>query len=355
MDSKTRVMRSLDFGKVDRIAKFDGYWQEFAILCRSHLGLSDAVDLYDYFGIDIAITSPDESPYPSMFELISENSSGGKLIRNKYGTMEKSREGASFTEEIDHIIKEHKDLDRFPFEDPRSDMRYEQFISQVERAQAKARCVFGKIGGPFIRSTFIRGQTEYLMDIAGDEEFAKELASRVADFLLEVGKQELLRTTLGETGIWIYDDMGCNKGPMMSPRSFERIFYPLYKKMVAGLKKAGAKIVGLHSDGDIRLILDMLVDAGIDCINPVEPRAGMSIVELKKRYGRKLGYIGGMCNSDVLVNGPVKRIIHQASEIIEQAQDGGVVIGAHSIGPDVPIENYLAYMKCVNDIGIMHS
>jgi len=242
-------------------------------------------------------------------------------------------------------------LDRYPFEDPRLDTRYENFIEQVWKEKAKGRCVFGKIGGPYIRSTFIRGQVNFLMDIAGDEGFARELASRVGDFLVEIGKEQIKRADLYDTGIWIYDDMAYNHGPMMSPRAFERIFYPIYKKMVRELKEAGANKVGLHSDGDIRPILDMLIDAGIDLINPVEPKAGMSVKELKKKYGNRLAYVGGMCNADVLVNGPKERIIRQTMEIIEAARDGGVIIGAHSIGPDIPVENYLAYIQCVEENG----
>ena len=242
-------------------------------------------------------------------------------------------------------------MDRYPFEDPRLDTRYENFIEQVWKEKAKGRCVFGKIGGPYIRSTFIRGQVNFLMDIAGDEGFARELASRVGDFLVEIGKEQIKRADLYDTGIWIYDDMAFTHGPMMSPRAFERIFYPIYKNMVRELKEAGANKVGLHSDGDIRPILDMLIDAGIDLINPVEPKAGMSVKELKKKYGNRLAYVGGMCNADVLVNGPKERIIRQTMEIIEAARDGGVIIGAHSIGPDIPDENYLAYIQCVEENG----
>lgn len=106
-------------------------------------------------------------------------------------------------------------------------------------------------------------------------------------------------------------------------------------------KKAGAKKVCLHSDGNIMPLLDMIIEVGIDAINPVEPRSGMSISNFKKKYGSKLGYIGGICNSDVLVNGPAERIRKQAEEILDVAGNGGVIIGAHSIGPDISVENYI--------------
>lgn len=348
MNSKERVLKTLNYEKADHIAMFDEYWPEFEEKCKQELGLDANTKLVDYFGVDIAIVEPDECPYPHLRELLSINEDC-TVARNGWGVIERTRKGAYFSEELDFLIKSCDDLKKFPFESPEIDERYQRFIKKVEAEKAKGRCVFGKIGGPYIRSTFIRGQTNFLMDVASDEGFARELAFRIGDFLMQVGKEEIVRGNLYDTGIWISDDMAYNLGTMVSPKSFEKIFYPIYKRMVTEFKKMGVAKVGLHSDGDIRPVLDMLVDVGIDLINPVEPKAGMSIKELKTKYGKKLAYVGGMCNADVLVNGPEERIKKQTSEIIELAQDGGVIIGSHSIGPEVPVNNYLTYIQCIRN------
>lgn len=350
MDSKERVMRSLDFLPVDRIARFDGFWPEFEKILIQEQGLAAQTDLLDYFGIDIAIATADETPYPSMWEILEEKDDHF-LIRSKYGVLVRGRRGAYSEEELEYTIQVPEDLERHPFESPHKPERFADFEEYVKKEKAKGKCVFGKVGGPFIRSTFMRGKENFLLDLAGDPEFAAELVQQLGDFLLEVALEELRRGELYDTGIWIFDDMGYNNGPLFSPKTFETIFLPVYRKMVSTLKKAGAKKVCLHSDGDIRLLLDMLIDAGIDAINPVEPKANMDIVELKAKYGKKLAYIGGMCNSDVLKNGPAERIEAQARRIIEAAQDGGVIIGSHSIGPDIPTENYFCYDSFVNKNG----
>ncbi len=276
MNSKERVLKTLNYEKTDHIALFDQYWPEFEDKCKQELGLNPNTNLVDYFGIDIAIVEADECPYPHFREVLSTNGDY-TVTRNGWGAIERTRKGAYFSEELDFLIKSYEDLKKFPFESPAIDSRYQRFVMRVEDEKAKGRCVFGKIGGPYIRSTFIRGQINFLLDVASDEGFAKELASRIGDFLLQVGKEEIVRGNLYDTGIWIYDDMAYNHGTIISPRSFERIFYPIYKKIVTEFKQMGVAIVGLHSDGDIRPVLDMLLDAGIDLINPVEPRAGMSI------------------------------------------------------------------------------
>ncbi|MEK7397285.1 MAG: uroporphyrinogen decarboxylase family protein, partial [Candidatus Poribacteria bacterium] len=191
------------------------------------------------------------------------------------------------------------------------------------------------------------GKTSFYEWKNTDPEFAKALADRVADHIAEIGKESLRRGDLYDTGLWIYDDMGSNLQPLMSPKSFEKIFLPGYRRMVKAFKSAGAAKVIMHSDGNIEPLLDMIIDAGIDGINPVEPKAGLNIPRLKAKYGKKLAYIGGMCNANVLPFGTYADIEAQAGEIIECAKDGGVAIGAHSIGPDISVKNYMHYHEFV--------
>ncbi len=345
MTSKERVMTALNFQRPDRIPRFDNFWSEFKDECIKELGLSKDVDLTDYFGIDIAIAVADETPFPTKREVISEDKNY-RIERDSWGRVIRTARSAYFYEELDVSIKNRSDLEKAVFDSPHLDSRYERFMRTVNALKDK-RCVFCKTGGPYIRTSFLRGKAEFLMDIAGDPEFAKAMADRMADHIIEIGIESLRRGNLYDTGLWIYDDMAYNEGTMMSPASFERIFFPGYKRMVKAFKDAGAAKVILHSDGNIAPVLDMMIEVGIDGINPVEPRAGLHVPTLKEKYGTKLSLIGGMCNSLVLPSGTKAEIENQAAEIIEAGKDGGVVIGAHSIGPDVPVQNYIAYHETV--------
>ena len=350
MNAKERVIAALEHRPPDRIPTFDSYWEEFRQNCVRELGLQEGVDLSDYFDIDIQIAVADETPFPTRKEVIEEKG-GKKIERDGWGRVIESVEGAFFYRELEVAVEEKRDLERLEFDSPQLDARYEGFLKQVERGREK-RCVFCKTGGPYLRTTFLRGEVNFLMDIAEDPEFARALADRVAGHITEIGLESLERGQLYDTGLWIYDDMGFNKQPMMSPTAFERIFLPAYRRMVSAFKQAGAARVLLHSDGNIGPLLEMLIDAGIDGINPVEPRAGLHIPTLKAKYGSKLAFIGGMCNSHVLPEGPEEAIRAQAREIIEVARDGGVIIGAHSIGPDIPVSHYLCYHQMVKEDGL---
>ncbi len=347
MTPHDRVMRSLNFEPVDRLAVFDSFWGEFTPRWRRYLGLDDAADPLNYYEIDLAICVADETPWPSRAGVVEDR--GREVIqRDGWGRLVRRVKNGYFSETVEVAVPEKTDLDKLEFEDPADDARYEGFLAQVARHRPR-RAAFCKIGGPFLRTCFLRGEVDFLMDIASDPVFARELAEKVADHIMRVGLESLRRGDLYDTGIWMFDDMAYNDNPMFSPDQFERVFLPSYRKLVAAFKRAGAAKVVVHSDGNIIPILDMLVDAGVDAINPIEPKAGMDLLELKRRYGRRLGLIGGMCNAFVLPAGTRAEIKAQVDRIREAAREGGVIIGAHSIGSDVPPENYHYYVSLARE------
>ena len=345
--SKERVLAACEFRAPDRIPRFDPFW-EYPNPWREALGPLEELN-------DIQIWAPDETPLPSRARFIKEEGEWLYYV-DGWGRTWRRRHETYFDETLEVAMPAGTDIDSIHYEPPDLDSRYLMgHASESERDEAlkKAKeqfCVFGKTGGPYLRTTMIRGETQFLMDIAQDPGLAKAIADKTADHLAGIGTEEIRRFGLQDTGMWIYDDMAYNDGPMFSPASFEKVFLPAYRRMIKAYKDAGAKYVFLHSDGDVRPLLDMLVDAGIDGLNPLERRAGMNIVEIRKRYP-KLILVGGMCNSDTMINGPIERIEAEAREIIDIGRNGGVVIGAHSIGPDVPLEHYLAYHKFCGTYG----
>jgi len=337
-DSQKRVTAALNHERPDRIPLFESYWSEFVVNWRKAKGFDEFVDIRDYYGTDIYIAVGDETPYYSQAAEL-ERGHDYVITRDGWGMVKRIRHGGKFYEELEVAIKEKSDLDKKPFDPPTDDARYESRTEQVMREKEK-RFVFCKTGGPYLRTAFLRGQQQFLMDIAADLPFVKELVARITDHLIAVGLEELRRWDLYSTGVAIYDDMACNRSLMFSPRTFEEVFYPALKRMCTAFKEGGAAYVLFHSDGNITDALDLLVDAGVDAINPVEPRAGMDLVALKERYGEKLTLTGGLCNSVILPNGSPEEITAHARAIAQAARDGGVIAGCHSVGPDIPVENY---------------
>ena len=345
---KERVLKACAFEGVDQIPRFDKFWS-FSQQWRKELGDPDDLS-------DVKIWVPEEGTFPTRKSRLKEQN-GYQYVVDEWGRTVRQKVGAYFYQTLEAPLAEGVDIDSVHFDPPGLDLRYLQGQQSLCQAEALLQedkrkfCVFGKTGGPYLRSTFVRGEEQFLMDIACDPPLARAISQKVADHLTGIGLEEISRWSLQETGIWIYDDMAGNNGPMFSPKSFEKILLPAYRKMITSYKDAGARYVFLHSDGNILPILDMLIDAGIDGLNPLERRAGMDICEIRKKFP-KLILAGGIDNTGTLLNGPIARIEAEAKEIVDLGRDGGVIIGTHSINPEeIPLEHFVAYNEVCKTFG----
>ena len=121
----------------------------------------------------------------------------------------------------------------------------------------------------------------------------------------------------------------------MNPDAYERLFLPALRRMIEAYKAAGAAKVMFHSDGNVRPLLDMWVDAGIDAINPIEYCLGMDPVKLREQYGDRLVCVGGLCNTEILPRGDRAELRDHVQHLFEAACGGGFVIGTASVCGDV--------------------
>ena len=97
----------------------------------------------------------------------------------------------------------------------------------------------------------------------------------------------------------------------------------------------------------------MLIDAGVDIFATMEPRAGMDIVKIKEKYGDKLSFIGNICNVIVLPKGSKQDIKKEVLRVLSVAEEGGYIGGsAHSVGSDIPVENYEYMIELFREYGM---
>ncbi|MDF1538981.1 MAG: uroporphyrinogen decarboxylase family protein [Candidatus Thorarchaeota archaeon] len=101
---------------------------------------------------------------------------------------------------------------------------------------------------------------------------------------------------LGAEVILIWDDYGFKNGPFMSPRNFQTYVFPWLKQICDEAHKRGSKIL-LHSDGDLMLIFDDIVNCGVDALNSIESTTAnpeYDIFKLNEKYGAKLTFVGNL-------------------------------------------------------------
>jgi len=349
MTSEQRVLRAFNFELPDRVPLFDSYWAEFVNAWRGEKGLPRDANIQDHYGVDIRIAVGDETLAPSRAAVLEETSEH-RIERDGWGQVKRVKKDGYFFEQLEPNVKSHADLDDLYADPPDMPSRYERLDAAMPQLKQRY-AVFAKTGGPFIRTCFVRGDETFLMDMAADPDFAAALTMRVADHLIAIGCEELRRWELQDTGIWIYDDMASVNGPMFSPAAAERILAPCWSKMVAAYREAGATHVILHSDGNIEPILDILLDCGFEGINPVEYNAGLDALDLRERYGRRLILIGGLDNATILPRGDRAEVRDHVLRVLEAGRDGGLVLGTHSVGPDIAVATYDYVIELLREYG----
>lgn len=354
MTAQQRVMTALNHQEPDRVPRYDYFWPEFVAEWRAQKQIpppadpNDDLDITTYYGIDFCIAAADEAPWPGRVKVLQQSAT--EVIQvDGWGRTVRTVPGAFFSQTLAYPINEESDLDKLHFDSPLDDGRYHAFLGLVA-ARREIQCVFCKTGGPFLRACQLRGEAEFLMDLVGDQGFANALLARITDHMTQVGLESLRRGNLHDTGIWIYDDIGTNERTIMGPRTYERMIYPHMKRMCRAYKQAGAAKIIFHSDGRIEdPVLDLLLDCGVDGIQPVEPKAGMDVVRLRERYGHRLALLGGMDNAHILPRGDRAEIARAVDRVLSAGHGGGLAIGSHSIGPDVSVDTYDYYHRLVQE------
>jgi len=143
------------------------------------------------------------------------------------------------------------------------------------------------------------------------------------------------------------DDIAFKSGPFMSPKWFEANYFPRMARVHAAAHEKGIKIM-FHSDGNLNAILDQLVEAGIDGLNPIEVTAGMDVGDIHRRHPH-LFMCGGIDVSQLLPFGTAQQVADATRRAIDEAE-GRIMIGSSTeLHNDVPLANFLAMRDAVLD------
>lgn len=193
---------------------------------------------------------------------------------------------------------------------------------------------------------------KFLMDLVLEKSYVFALMDKVLNYNLACGKKMV---ELGVNMIWTGDDFGTQKGMMISPELWRKIFKPRMHYIFKELKIANPKIkIAYHSCGSILPIIPDLIEIGLDVLNPIQPQAkGMDLGKLKKEFGDKLVFFGGVDEQRVLPFGNTKEVEEEVKLRIAQAGNrGGFIIApAHNIQPDTPLKNIYIYFKAIKKYG----
>jgi uroporphyrinogen decarboxylase len=142
-----------------------------------------------------------------------------------------------------------------------------------------------------------------------------------------------------------WEDMCYRSGPLLSPKIFEKVLVPNYRRITSLLNKHGLDIIVVDCDGEISKLLPLWLECGVNCMFPIEVGVwGADPVKMRAQYGRDLRLIGGVGKR--LLASSHEAITHEVERLAELVDDGGYIpLPDHRVPPDVPYRNYVHYLR----------
>jgi len=190
---------------------------------------------------------------------------------------------------------------------------------------------------------------DFMMLIIDQPEFIRSLVKMTVDAQIELAWQA---AKTGVKFLYTGDDIAYNNGPMISPAVFREIFFPELKRIVRAYKDLGFLVIK-HTDGNIMPLLDMYLEAGFDCLDPIDPIAGMDLEFMKKNYGDVISLKGNVNCATTLVSGSVDDVVSETKHCLRVAKGktGYIASSSNSIHSSVKPENYRVMLEVIFEQG----
>jgi len=348
MTSKERIRRLIvDKEPADRVGLYYHYWPETRRDYWVNEGYPDPeVVPTDFFGYDIVETWAvnDAGPLRGQDGMVEETDEW-KVWRDGFGASLKTWKRKSGTpEHMDFAIKTREDWDRvkgslLELDPGRVNVAESQRVLEVGRRDQRFTCFGHQFCIELMRATI--GDMVMLPSLLLEPEWIHDMLRVWTDFFKR--HYVYVFDTIGRPdGMWIYEDLGFTNGLFASPATIRELMLPYYKELIHLYKHDYGLPVLIHSCGDIRKAVPLMIEAGWDCLQPMEAKAGVDVLELADTYGNALSYMGNInvqvlnTNDKAKVRAEVQR---KMGGMIERRMPY-ILHSDHSIPPDVRMETY---------------
>lgn len=203
------------------------------------------------------------------------------------------------------------------------------------------------------KTAMLRGVEQVLVDLATDDEAGLRLLDRRLEVQLELTARVLEKAAGKVDLVWLGEDLGTQRGPLISRAMFDKHLRPRHQKFI-DLAKSFNLPVMIHSCGSSSWAFDDFIDMGIDMVDTLQPEAkDMAPEYLKAKYGDKLAFHGCISTAGPLAYGSRQDVVDTVSQTLETMMPGGgyCLAPTHSIQDNSPVENVLAMYETARERG----
>jgi hypothetical protein len=344
MNSLDRVLTAFRHEEPDVVPRWCGASEEFWHKAKRVLGLDDEA-LRRRFGDDFRrIKAPYIAPEGSVKK--------GECV-TPFGIV---RHGFGYGQPTSHPLAEAtlQDLDAYPWPDA-DDVDVSRLRSDASAWQGQY-AILGGDWSPFWHDVIdLVGMEALYLRMYDDPGFVDALLERVVGFYVESNLR-----IFAEAGdlidiFFMGNDFGSQTGPLLGPDLFERFMLPHVRRLIALGHEHGLR-VQLHCCGGFEPLLPLMIEAGLDAVHAIQPCChGMDLLTLKRTYGDRIVFNGGIDSHHVLISGDGPEFVRRKTlEVLRiMARGGGYIAGAShdTILEETPVENVVAMFDAVEEFG----
>ena len=351
-----RMDAALHHREADRVPVSDFFWGSFLTRWREELGLPADTDIYRYYDLDWIVTVPNMDPRIMAFEVVKQNEEE-VIVRTGYGALIRKKFADPMPEYRSFDTDTLEKMESFRFDDPWDERR---FLGEGDNQIAGVGDGFTRNSPPWVDTvkslhpdfpvygSICEGH-EQLWRIIGTENvmmwiglYPDELGrfiARIGKFVVELTKAQIKAAAGRLDGMVIWGDVAYVNGMLFSPDFWRRHFRPIVAELIRVCHQAGLPVI-YHGCGNATPIFADFIDMGLESYNPLEAKAGLDVVELRKKYGHTMGFCGNM---DVLTwaNAPREELRASVLRKLNAAKGGGYIFQSdHSVPSNVSGERY---------------
>jgi len=335
MNSAERVMCVLRGEEPDRIPHFE--WIIDQKVRHAICPGSSTEEFSVRMGLDAILTAPD----------FSSQQVGPNRFQNEWGmVVEKGEEQHSTV--VGAVIETLEDFKTYSPPDPRAGYRFDSLKQLVSRYKGEY-AIGVHLNDVLSIPRNLMGFEGLMMAFAVAPDLVRELVEMSVDLNIRMAGEA---ARFGADFVFTGDDYSSGQAPFMAPQVFEELMFPGLKRVIKGFHEHGLPVIK-HTDGNIMPLLDMILEAGIDCLDPIDPLGGMDMADMKQKHGRRIALKGNVNCATTLVNGTIAEVVQETLSVIKAAATGGGLIlsSSNSIHSSVDPANYLAMLSAIKAYG----
>ena len=362
-----RMRKTLRHQEADRVPVSDFFWGSFLRRWRDELGLPADTDIYRYYDLDWMNVNPNLDPHIKPFEILRENEQE-VLVRTGFEAVIRKRLDLPMPAFLEFDTNTVEKMEAFQFDDPWDERRYFRagddqingvgdsfsrntapFVGRIEEAYSDFP-VFGGVLEANEMLTRLIGPENSLQWMALEPDAMGRFIARIFEFSLAILKAQIKAADGKLDGMVIWGDVAYKKGLLFSPVFWRKHFKPGVKALVDECHSHDLPVI-YHGCGNVNKIFADFAEIGVDAYNPLEAKAGMDVIDLRRRFGHQIGFCGNM-DVQLWATGTLDEIKAAALTKLNAAKGGGFIFQSdHSVPNDISGEKYDFVVKLIRECG----